>query len=171
MKKKKSRHRQPILVATDFSKGSEAALSWAVQHADSMKAGVTLLHVIHEPADQPGFYKKENKDVMRPLADIANRMMRKFLKGISKKTSKYKAFRRLETILVEGIPSTRIIEVANNLEARLVVLGTKGRAELADILIGSTAEKVVHHSPIPVVTIKDDQIKMKKSKEEKKAKS
>ena len=156
MKKRKRSHRQPILVATDFSKSSEAALSWAVRHADNMKVGITLLHVIHEPGDHPGFYKKEGKDVMRPLADIANKMMRKFLKSIPKKTSKFKAFRRLETILVEGVPSSRIIEVAKKLEARLIVIGATGRAELADMLIGSTAEKVVHHSPIPVVTVKGD---------------
>jgi len=162
MKKSKGRHQHPILVAVDFSDDSEAALLWAIRHADNMKAGIALLHVVHEPGDQPGFYKKDDKDLMRPLADIARKMMRKFLKSVGKKAPKNKALRRLDSLQVSGVPAKRIVEVAEKLNARLIVVGTQGRSEIASLIIGSTAEQVVRLSPIPVVTVKSAQKKKKK---------
>ena len=62
----------PILVAVDFSDDSHAALSWACRLATAMKARVIVLHVVHDPANAPGYYKRDEKDLVLPMEDILN---------------------------------------------------------------------------------------------------
>jgi nucleotide-binding universal stress UspA family protein len=56
--------------------------------------------------------------------------------------------------LVEGNPSREIIKTAGEWKADLIVLGTHGRSGISRVFLGSTAEGVVRHSPIPVLTVR-----------------
>jgi nucleotide-binding universal stress UspA family protein len=63
----------------------------------------------------------------------------------------------VETALVEveGTQfSNALIAEARNWGAELIVLGTHGRGALAHLLMGSVAERVVRHSPVPVLLVK-----------------
>ena len=57
--------------------------------------------------------------------------------------------------LVIGLPITRILEVASEIDAQMIVMGSRGRNGLARRLLGSKAERVVRLSPIPVTIVKD----------------
>jgi len=50
----------------------------------------------------------------------------------------------------------RILEVAEQNHARMIVMGSQGRTGLKHALLGSKAEQVVHLSPIPVTIVKED---------------
>jgi nucleotide-binding universal stress UspA family protein len=54
-----------------------------------------------------------------------------------------------------GRPSDAIVEIAVKSKASLIVLGTHGRNALEKLLIGSTAERVVRLSPVPVLTVRE----------------
>ena len=54
-----------------------------------------------------------------------------------------------------GRPSDVLVETAVKMKASLVVLGTHGRNALEKLLIGSTAERVVRLSPVPVLTVRE----------------
>jgi nucleotide-binding universal stress UspA family protein len=47
-----------------------------------------------------------------------------------------------------------IIEASKQLGADMIILGTHGKTGIEKILVGSTAERVVRHSPIPVLTVR-----------------
>jgi nucleotide-binding universal stress UspA family protein len=64
---------------------------------------------------------------------------------------------KLETHVVPGIPYDEIIKKGLDISADLIVVGTHGRTGLDHVLFGSTAEKVVRKSPIPVMTIRAKQ--------------
>ena len=54
-----------------------------------------------------------------------------------------------------GIPVTRILETANKIGARMIVMGSQGRTGISHVLLGSKAEQVVHLAGIPVMIVKD----------------
>jgi nucleotide-binding universal stress UspA family protein len=53
-----------------------------------------------------------------------------------------------------GDPFQRIMDAARGVDS--IIIGTVGRTGLAHLLIGSVAEKVVRHSPVPVLTVRPD---------------
>ncbi len=52
----------PVLVAVDFSKDSEAALIWACNYAGQVGAAVLVLHIVHDPIETPGSYRRSDQD-------------------------------------------------------------------------------------------------------------
>lgn len=143
-------------MAVDFTPDSEAALLWACDYAGCVDAGVVVLHVVHDPGDAPGYYRKGDGDLLRPMEDVAVEMMDQFLAKAAKKSKRPvpDALGRAEKVLVTGIPATRILETAEKKGARLIVMGSRGRTGLPHLLLGSKAERVVQMSPIPVTIVK-----------------
>ncbi len=150
----KSRDDGAILVAVDFSEDSRAALLWAAKQAELENAPLLILHVVHDPAASPGFYRKPDADWLRPMADVAGDMMKSFVDDEKSGHPELPALYSATTKLVRGLPSGRVVEVAREIGARLVVVGSCGRTGLESILLGSVAERVVQLSPVPVVVVK-----------------
>ena len=124
-----------ILVPVDFSAHSEAALLFAAQCAAKMGSAITVLHVIHDPGDAPGYYSiKGRKKQLRRLEDVATES--------------------LETMMVKGLPVNRILEVAKKSESQMIVMGSQGRTGLKHIMLGSKAEQIARLSPVPVTIVK-----------------
>lgn len=144
----------PILVAVDFTADSEAALLWACRYGGSIGIPVIVLHVIHDPGDAPGYYRKVEADLLRPLEDVAAEMMSEFLERVRHQHPELEALESIETVLVKGIPATRIMEVAKSTAARIIVMGSRGRTGLPHLLLGSKAERVVQLAPVPVTIVK-----------------
>ncbi len=145
---------QPVLVAVDFSPDSEAALLWACDYARLAGAPLAVLHVVHDPADAPGFYHRGEFDWSRPMADMAAQLFDTFLADMKARHSDVAALADLRRIQVKGLPASRIVEVAEKEEARLIVTGSRGRTGLPHILLGSVAERVVQTSRKPVTVVK-----------------
>jgi nucleotide-binding universal stress UspA family protein len=59
-----------------------------------------------------------------------------------------------EVRIVDGAPGPGIVEVANEVGAELVVVGTQGRTGLARFALGSVAEEVIRHAPSSVLTVR-----------------
>ena len=146
----------PVLVAVDFAPDSEAALLWAGDYADRVNAPLVVLHVVHDPADAPGYYKRSDQDLLRPMEDVAVEMLDRFLAGIATEHPHLSSLETAEKVLVKGIPATRILEVARKRGACLIVMGSRGRTGLPHLLLGSKAERVVQMSPIPVTIVKSE---------------
>ncbi len=144
----------PVLVAVDFTPDSKAALIWACGYAGCVNAGLVVLHVVHDPADAPGYYRKGEEDLLRPMEDVAIEMMDQFLEKLAKKHPDLEVLKGAERVVVKGVPAPRILEIAETKGARLIVMGSRGRTGLPHLLLGSKAERVVQMSPIPVTIVK-----------------
>ena len=149
---------RPVLVAIDFSEYSEKALVWAAEYAENFEVSLVVLHVVHDPGSAPGYYdraKKRKKHLVR-IEEAAAEMMDEFLAAVRKRHKNLpgKLNRRLEV----GLPITRILEVAKDVDAQLIVMGSQGRTGLKLMMLGSKAEKVVQLSPIPVTIVKNSAI-------------
>ena len=145
----------PILVAADFSENSMQAVKWAIDLATAINATVVLIHIVHDRAEGPGYYKHEKIDAMRPMEDVAEKMMQQFMEKLTEKHPSCKAFKNLETSIVTGLPVSRILETAENIDAKLIVMGSQGLTGLKHLLIGSKAEQVVRLANIPVTIVKN----------------
>jgi nucleotide-binding universal stress UspA family protein len=53
-----------------------------------------------------------------------------------------------------GEPAAEIVEAAQDGKYDVIVVGTHGRTGLADVLLGSVAERVVRRAPMPVITVR-----------------
>ena len=149
--------RRPVLAAIDFSPLSEKALLWAVRAARSFGAPLVVLHVVHDHGSAAAHYeraRKRNKQLMR-IEEAADETMSAFLHRMRDKHPALAG--DLERRLVVGLPTTRILEVAKELDAHMIVMGSRGRNGLPRILLGSKAGRVAQRSPIPVTVVKDSQ--------------
>ncbi|MCD6525721.1 MAG: universal stress protein [Desulfuromonas sp.] len=138
-----------ILLATDFSDCSVEAFEYAYSLSKKCGAKLLLVHVICEPVDLRGFYVPHiSFDVLeKEIEDGASKMMESFCRERLKDDDNY------ETLVVPGLAYDEIIKQAETFNADLIVMGTHGRSGLDHMLFGSTAEKVVRKSPIPVMTV------------------
>ena len=139
-----------ILFATDFSEGSDFAFKAALSLARKYDGKLIVIHVINEPVDLRGFYVPHISfdKLEEEIEQGAEKLMEKFCRTHMNDFSNY------ETYVLPGIPYDEIIKKAETHNADLIVLGTHGRTGLDHVLFGSTAEKVVRKSPIPVMTIR-----------------
>jgi len=148
---------RPILVAVDFSSDSRAALLWAASLAGLTGSHLIALHVVHDPADRPGYYRRHRKDYLQPMERAADEMFDAFLEDAQHDHDHLSALGRVEKTLIDGLPPTRIVEMAKRLDASLIVIGRRGRTRLPQLLQGSVSKRVVQLASVPVVVVKASQ--------------
>ena len=144
----------PILVAIDFSDDSDAAAAWAIRQADAHGLPLSIIHVVHDPVDHPGFYRSEADDINRPMGDVAKDMLDQYVERLKAEAPASSVLADAELILVRGLPPTRIVEAATTIGASQIVMGCRGLTGVPHLLLGSQAERVIHLSPIPVTVVK-----------------
>jgi nucleotide-binding universal stress UspA family protein len=147
----------PILVPVDFSAPSEAALLLAVELGRCLQRRVLVLHVVHDPGSMPGYYSRALKQKhLARIEDGAAVMLDDFLKRVVREHGDLVKRKQLDSRLVTGLPSSRILEVAKQSGAGMIVIGSKGLTGWKHLMIGSVAEQVVHLSPVPVTVVKSE---------------
>ena len=142
-----------IVVAVDFSETSRQALIAAMRIAVQDNASVHAVHVFNPP------WLRLHYRSATPQATSDYR--KQFLDGLA---------RRLERFCDPGDPETRwvkpmfhviehrshgvgIVDFALGNSADLVVLGTRGRTNLRDLVLGSTAERVLRQAPCSILAV------------------
>ena len=137
--------REKILVAIDFSPDSDHALGYAIDLGRQLESVLILAHVIHTRLPHAAETRFPDMwEYIRTEADAQMNTRRQRATG---------AGLRAGAVVETGIPAAKIVQVANNEEAGLIVMGTHGRTGLHHILLGSVAERVVGLSPCPVLTV------------------
>ena len=150
-----------LLVAVDFSIFSKQALVYAGELAEKLEAQLLVLHVIHDPAEAPGFYAKRSnkKKFLKSMEEAAEEMMEEFLLELRQSYPDQTSIQKATSLLVVGSPVTRIVEVAEKKKVDMIIIGSHGRTGLADLLLGSKVQRVVQLATIPVTVVKSRQQK------------
>ena len=140
-----------ILVPTDFSDASTAALKYALPLADVFEADLHVLHVLDVAAAQ--YLAAEMAMVPTPaITAAAHARADAELAGLL--TREEVARYRARLVTVRGAPFAAIVSYARETAIDLIVMGTHGRGAMAHLLIGSVAENVVRKAPCPVLTVR-----------------
>jgi len=132
-----------ILVATDFGPAAGAALTYGRALAQTFGA---RLHVLH--ALENSFLRGRSGD---PHAHEAAILQRLHEQVTADDRTTLAAHVALET---SDHPAEAITQYAKSANIDLIVIGTNGRGALAQLLVGSVAERVVRTAPCPVLTVR-----------------
>ncbi len=152
---KETKHEGPVLVPVDFSPYSASALVFAADLAGCVGKSLMVLHVVHDPGEMPGYYKRGfKKKQLQRIEDAAAEMLEEFLGKVRKRFPDSKPLLEAECVLVKGLPRNRILEVAEQKQASMIVMGSKGETGLKRLALGSVAERVVQLAAVPVTVVK-----------------
>ncbi len=143
-----------ILVPTDGSDTANAGLREALALAKEHGAQLRLVHVVDEllvvsPELYGGVYDRITEQLREAGTAILERA----------RSMAQDAGVTAETQLVEamgGPAGERVIKVATEWAADLIVCGTHGRRGLRRIVLGSDAEYIVRHTPVPILLVRSD---------------
>ncbi|HVZ35299.1 MAG TPA: universal stress protein [Polyangiaceae bacterium] len=137
-----------ILVAVDFSKGSDRAVAQAELLASALGAQIELFHAYQLPVlALPDSSVTVSPTYVADLTDRAQHELNRHRDLLASHGVK------ATTKLLEGNPADTIVERGQALNALMIVLGTHGRSGFRRFLLGSTAERVVRMATIPVLTV------------------
>lgn len=134
-----------IVVGVDFSDCSFNALEHAISIAQKAKSGITMVWVNHLD------YSKEIFSV--EPKEITNEVTRRFEEVIHKFNDKLWG-EPLDYRITKGKIYKEICEVAEEIDAFLIVIGTHGSSGFEEFWIGSNANRMVSASKIPIITIR-----------------
>jgi nucleotide-binding universal stress UspA family protein len=140
-----------ILLATD---GSEEAKLAAASAADLAEKTNSDLHVLTVGPDLPLYelpeHPAEFEDVLRKNRGEAKELLEQQAKRIEESGVSVK-----ETHLREGRAEEEIVEVAEEIGAGLIVMGSRGHGRLRRALMGSVSDAVVRHAHCPVTIVRE----------------
>jgi nucleotide-binding universal stress UspA family protein len=132
-----------ILVATDFSEASDVAMDYGRALARTFGASLHLLHIMENL-----FLRPVPVDPYLLKATTAKRLGERL-------TDDDRAALRASAMLeTSDNPAEEIVKCAKAHNIDLIVLGTHGRGAMAQLLVGSVAEKVARTAPCPVLTVR-----------------
>ena len=134
-----------VLVPIDFSHLSLRAIPWAQSLAHSSGATVHLVHV-------HGYEYPVPAGVMPPGMTSTKKVENRLLHCLRDVAANHRLLASVNRCHVRtGIPFDEICNVAREIGADLIVTSTHGRTGWKRLFLGSTAERVVRHTPCPVL--------------------
>ena len=146
-----------ITLPTDFSEPSQQALEWALVFARQFGASLHLFHVLPEPIVPPP------ANPVIPTGPIPGVLIspKQLLEAVEPRMNELVANCRQLAVPTEsqivhqvGEPLYRpVVNAALENRSDIIVVGTHGRSGLKRFLLGSVAEGVMRHSPIPVLAV------------------
>jgi len=139
-----------ILVPTDFSENAQKAYPFALNIASKTNSAVTFLLAIEQPFD----FAVRIEEKMSALTDYAHTQFQNLMDELKKK-EEYAAL-DIDFEILKGRPASAINKKAKELDAGLIVMGSKGVSAFKKILFGSVTTSVITDSPVPVMLIPED---------------
>jgi nucleotide-binding universal stress UspA family protein len=141
-----------VLVPTDFSECSEAAVRYGLALAEAFGASLHLLHVVQDPYKQAW----AAEGFAAPVTDMVLQWETQARERLEKTAA---ACAPLQTTIATrvGSPFYDIAAYASEANVDLIVIGTHGRGPIGHMLLGSVAERIVRRAPCPVLTVRHPQ--------------
>lgn len=132
------------LVAVDVSPYGDRICSKAVEIAKNFGSELNVISVVEVP-----------HEVFAIKPEIFDNQMEKIKKYLKNQEMNFQKENILTNIIIdEGEPYRKILETAEKINADLIIIGSHGRTGLKRLLMGSTCQRVIGLSKIPVLVVK-----------------
>ncbi len=133
-----------LLIATDGSEFSKAAVNEAIDIAKSCSSKLFILSVVE--------MNPEYEAMAPEIVERAEKEMRKHLEAVKAKASKEGI--ACETIIHQGEePYQYIVDEAAKRKVNTIIMGSHGRTGLKRLMMGSTTSRVIGHAPCTVLVV------------------
>jgi len=137
-----------ILVGTDGTAASQAAVRWAAREAQHRGLPLRIVHAFDWHWEAARYDAgTEYIDVARQLADAVVATARVQAEAVAPTV-------RVELDTLIGNPAPLLLAVAAEADTELLVVGSRGRGGFASLLLGSVSQRVATHAPCPVVVVR-----------------
>ena len=154
----KTNKMKKVLIALDYNPTAQKVAEIGFSVAKSMKAEITLLHVITDPVIyatsgySPIMGFSGFVDVSPLQLSNVQGLKEASLKYLEK-SKKHLGDKAIKTIVKEGDFADSILTTAKEMKADIIVVGSHSRKWLENIVMGSVTEKVLHHTTIPLLIV------------------
>ena len=136
--------REPILIATDGSEGAEAAAAAGAQVARTLATRAVLVYV--RPSlgalGDPYYQEKLSEQMAQARAALDRAQEVVALQEVE-----------AEEEILEGSAADRVVELARDRNAPLIVVGSRGLGAVAGALLGSVSSAIIHRADRPVLVV------------------
>jgi len=144
------------MVAYDFSDYSKEALEFAAELADELESVLMVVNVINQ-RDVDALLRAEMESASFSADKFIKDAIRDRSENIEKMIKEISAEHLPVDVKIKiGVPFRELIQAVKDGGVDLVVMGRKGRGNLAGILFGTTAEKMFRHCPVPLLSLRKD---------------
>lgn len=138
-----------IVVPTDFSQLSVAALPWAQRLAAQLQAEIHCIYVVEEPHI---YATLDMGPVPIPSVEELTRSAEKRMENFA--TTHLANIPGVKTRVLMGRPAEEVVRYAREHQAAIIVMTTHGYSGVKHLLLGSTTEAVLRHAHCPVLSIR-----------------
>ena len=146
-----------IMVAYDSSESSKRALDLAAKTAAMFKGELVILTVISREVPPTFIEGSEgptlSADIQRYLDLRKDFYTRSLEEAKTEVKDRYPGL-KFEAILLEGRPSATIVEVAEERDVNLIIIGSRGLGGITGWILGSTSRRVVDQCTKPILVVK-----------------
>lgn len=146
-----------ILYASDLTEGSTTILGHAVGLAEKLGAKIYAITVIPPISIRPynDFLTKQKLDEMtREGCRIKEKELNEHLVTFSKEHPDFKLDDVLATVKAyEGNAYKQILKYAEEINADMIIMGSRGKSPLGEIFVGSVASRVTMNAKVPVLLV------------------
>ncbi|MDX1671617.1 MAG: universal stress protein [Balneolaceae bacterium] len=139
-----------VLFPTDFSDNAEKALPYALEICKRADARLSIMH----SADRPFDYGSDDEEAHKSHTQNLHRMMDRLVEEI--KQEKKNRPLQVKTVLESGNTVSSILGQVTQLDADLIVMGTKGASGVKKVLYGSNTTDLILKSKVPVLAIPEN---------------
>lgn len=148
---------QKTLVCVDLSEYSKLVMDYAVGLTKSLNTDLTVLNVINirdvEAVRTVSIHFPQGVDIEHYVERTKEERIHQLETMIDQNFSADK--KRIHTVIKTGIPFRTIMDTIEKENFDLVVIGNKGRGNIVGTLFGSNAEKILRHSKVPVLSVRE----------------
>ncbi len=138
-----------LIVPTNLSKLSHAAVRYAMELALTQGAEVIIYHVISEDGD---WFSQDDK--LNPASALLPRQKQRLAEFVKETCADFLGKVKVEEVVEVGVPYNKIVKKAEDEEADVIVMATHGRTGVEQMMIGSVTAKVVARATCPVLSIR-----------------
>ena len=148
---------QKALVCVDLSDYSEITMEYATALASNLVTWLVVLNVINsrdvEAVRSASHYYPGQFSVEHYLKEAKADRYKRTLEMV--KRYFHSDMTQVNILIQTGVPFKEILKTIEEEKVDLVIIGNKGRGNALGTLLGSNAEKVFRHSPVPVLSVRD----------------